>query len=70
MVSFSSSSSISKGCKCPRNPANSIAILLRENPEIDDIVENIKITISLLGIAYIIGYIREAPKQKSLWASI
>ncbi len=45
-------------------------ILLRENPEIDDILENIQFTLSLLGIGYILGYIREGPKQKSLRASI
>ncbi|MHA1720347.1 MAG: hypothetical protein ACTSWX_13995 [Promethearchaeota archaeon] len=46
------------------------AIILRINPDIDDVVENSKFTLSIIGLAYIIGYIREAPHQKSLRISI
>ena len=48
----------------------SVAVLLRADHLIDDVIENTKLTISLLGLTYIIGYIREAPKQKSLRISI
>ncbi len=47
-----------------------LAILLRSDPEMDRILENTKFVVSLIGIAYIIGYIREAPKQRSLRISI
>jgi hypothetical protein len=46
------------------------ALLLRETPEIDDVLENMKFTLSLIGLAYLFGYVREAPKQKSLRVSI
>ncbi|WP_371803184.1 hypothetical protein [Candidatus Lokiarchaeum ossiferum] len=47
-----------------------LAILLRTDTEIDRMLENTKLIASLVGIAYIIGYIREAPKQKSLRISV
>jgi len=47
-----------------------LSILLRADAEMDRILENTKFIVSLIGIAYIIGYIREAPKQKSLRISI
>jgi hypothetical protein len=46
------------------------AIILRVDPDIDDVIENSKFALSLIGIAYIIGYVREAPKQISLRISI
>ena len=46
------------------------AIILRINPDVDDVIENSKFALSLIGMAYIIGYIREAPKQTSLRISI
>ena len=46
------------------------AIILRINPDVDDIIENSKFALSLIGLAYIIGYVREAPKQTSLRISI
>ncbi|QEE15655.2 hypothetical protein DSAG12_01482 [Promethearchaeum syntrophicum] len=46
------------------------AIILRITPDVDDIIENSKFALSLIGLAYIIGYIREAPKQTSLRISI
>ena len=46
------------------------AIILRVDPDIDDVIENSKFALSLIGIAYIIGYVRENPKQTSLRISI
>ena len=46
------------------------AIILRINPDVDDVIENSKFALSLIGMAYIIGYVREAPKQTSLRISI
>ena len=46
------------------------AIILRINPDTDDVIENSKFALSLIGMAYIIGYVREAPKQTSLRISI
>ena len=48
----------------------SAAIVLRINPKYDFILDIIKIIVSVAGIVYIIGYIREAPKQISLRVSI
>ncbi|MHA1746048.1 MAG: hypothetical protein ACTSWW_08605, partial [Promethearchaeota archaeon] len=48
----------------------SVAIVLRMNPDYDLFLDNIKIIVSVAGIIYIIGYIREAPKQDSLRVSI
>jgi hypothetical protein len=47
-----------------------ISILIRSGIDSDRMLENIKFVFSILGIAYIFGYIREAPKQKSLRMSI
>ncbi len=46
------------------------AIILRVNPDVDDFIENSKFALSLIGIAYIIGYVRENPKQTSLRISL
>ncbi len=46
------------------------AIILRVDPGFDDVIENSRFALSLIGLAYIIGYIREAPKQTSLRISI
>ena len=48
----------------------SVAIVLRMNPEYDLLLDNIKIIVSVAGIVYIFGYLREAPKQDSLRLSI
>jgi hypothetical protein len=42
------------------------SIIFRVDAQNNQWLENIKLLFSLLGIAYIIGYIREAPKQKSI----
>jgi len=46
------------------------ALILRVDPGFDDVIENSRFALSLIGLAYIIGYIREAPKQTSLRISI
>ena len=48
----------------------SVSIVLRMNSEYDLLLDIIKIVVSVAGIVYIIGYIREAPKQESLRVSI
>ncbi|MHA1648226.1 MAG: hypothetical protein ACTSVL_11680 [Promethearchaeota archaeon] len=43
----------------------SAGILFRETEDVNVFMENMKIWLSMLGLGYIIGYVREAPKQKS-----